>query len=262
MSFKSCNYKVGIVGSDGRMGSWMFSHLKESGLEVHGIDKAAPTELGDFTESSDVMVLAIPSSAFPEVTRVIGPRLRKESLLIDIASLKQGPVREMLDHFDGEVIGAHPMFGPSAESFRDRLVYLCPARPGLWTDKVSGFLTSLGARIHIISPDRHDRLMATVQTLRHIMLTSLGLTLRSTGFDISEDLKVAGEWFQQLITMMERQFDQPSELYADLALNNPHSLEVLKTFSLMNEKLNILMEKGDKKGIMELMNMVRDFTGR
>lgn len=242
------------------MGSWLFDQLKASGLKVSGIDKTGRPELEKFAESCDVLILSIPINAFPEVTGIVGPRVKPGGVLIDTGSLKVAPVNEMLANSVCEVIGAHPMFGPSAESLRGRLFYLCPERASTWLDKITQFLEGQGAQVHVISPEKHDRLMATVQTLRHVILTSIGLTLQETGFDLRADSRIAGEWFQHLTNMMTHQFEQPSELYADLALGNKYSNEVLNSFRARNEEVVNSILSFDKNVLLDLMNRASDYS--
>lgn len=256
----TCKTAVGIIGSQGRMGSWLLAQLRQLSLNVVGTDKVSPSNLAAFTASCDIVILAIPSAAFSDVTKIIGSTLRPENLLIDVASLKENTVRDMLDNTDCEVIGAHPMFGPSAKSFRDQLCYICPARTTIWLPKLEDFLISQGSKFKLMSPEKHDRLMATVQTLRHVMITSMGLALRETGFDISQDSEIAGEWFQVLTRMMTHQFDQPSELYADLAINNRHAKEVLELFREKSNEVIDAASSGQKSVLLELMEIVRGYS--
>ncbi len=253
-SYGGCNSSIGILGSHGRMGSWLLKQLKHCDLNVKGIDRSSSHELSEFAETCDVLVLAIPVNSFHTVTRIVGPRLKPDSLLIDIASLKSEPLHEMLENSSCEVIGAHPMFGPSAESFMGRLCYICPGRSSIWVDRITDFLQNLGARVHVISPENHDRLMAVVQTLRHMMITSLGLTLRGTGFGLSANAEITGEWFQKLVDIMGSQFDQPSELYADLAIANKYTREVLECFRQQNALLVDSVLRNDGQALLNLMN--------
>ncbi len=235
------------------MGAWFFTRLKQTGLNVIGIDKASQEELGKFAESCDVALLAVPLNAFSEVSSIVGPRIRPDGLLIDIASLKSGPLRAMTQNSVCDVVGAHPMYGPSAESLNGQLIYICPARASNWMPRVCEFLENQGAQVCVMSAEKHDRLMATVQALRHILLTAIGLTLEETGFHFQKDAPISGQWFQQITEMIERQFQQPPELYADLALANEHAREILDCFKSKNEALMNCVLTGNKDALVELM---------
>lgn len=242
------------------MGSWLFNQLEQSGFSIKGIDRNSPEVLEEFADNIDIMILAVPFESLHDVTRIVGPVMNPSSLLMDITSLKEEPVRQMLNNSVCEVIGAHPMFGPSAESFAGQLCYISPARSEHWLPKVEKQLLNMGARVRIISPEKHDRLMATVQTLRHVALTSLGLTLKQTGFDLEKDLDISGQWFQDLARMMIHQFEQPSGLYAELALNNRHSKEILQNFRLNNDRVIDKLSEGDRSSLTEFMDTVRSYT--
>ncbi|MDD3471986.1 MAG: prephenate dehydrogenase/arogenate dehydrogenase family protein [Syntrophaceae bacterium] len=256
------NTTIGIIGCKGRMGSWFFNQFSSAGLRVIGIDKTNLTELSDFVTLCDINILAVPVPEISKITKLIGPLLKQHSLLMDIASLKEKPLRSMMDHCQCEIIGTHPMFGPSAESFKDQLCYVCEVRSDYWLPRIVNLLTQLGARIKFVTPTDHDRLMATVQTLRHVIMTSLALTLRETGFDLLRDSTASGSWFREMIKMMTHQFDQPSELYADLALNNPYSHQILQTFENENNKIVQAISRGERENILRLMTLAQSYASR
>jgi prephenate dehydrogenase len=128
------------------------------------------------------------------------------------------------------VIGAHPLFGPSEKSISNQIFFLCPSRTRKWLRPLKTFLENLGARLVEIDPEQHDRIMACCQTLRHVMLAALGQTVAKLGYQPERHEDIMGGWFHQLMTMLRHQSLQPSELYADIALENPYSYETLSIF--------------------------------
>ena len=95
-----------------------------------------------------------------QVIRDIGPRLRPESLLMDVTSVKSEPVRAMLACTKANVVGTHPMFGPSVHSLQGQRVVVCPARGDHWAHWVSAMFTARGLAVVEATPEHHDRMMA------------------------------------------------------------------------------------------------------
>ncbi len=228
-----------IIGGKGRMGRWFDALFRRAGL------KPIISDLGEFpppqeaVASWDVVVLAAPTSAIEGIMETIGRFLRPDALLMDICSVKQKPLHFMVKYSPSEVVGAHPLFGPSVESISDQILFLCPARTKKWLGPLRKFLENLGARLVEIDPEQHDRLMACCQTLRHVMLAALGQTVAKLGYHETSHGDIMGEWFHQLMTMLRHQALQPPELYADIALENPHSYETLRVFQA---SLNALVD--------------------
>lgn len=208
----------------------------------------------------DVILLTTSLSTLDEAARQIGPFTRPEAAVIDIASLKAAPLRAMLRHCRGEVAGSHPFFGPTVGSLRDRLVFICPGRGRHWTDWYRTFLEEQGARVVPIDPEHHDKLMATVQTLRHLLLVCLGKTLMRTDFDLDTNLPLSGEWFSLLVDMLTHQMCQEPELYAQLAARNPYVPSVLHAFEQSVKETIEPARAGDAQRLIDVMNELRAYV--
>ncbi|SNT75126.1 prephenate dehydrogenase [Paracoccus seriniphilus] len=133
--------------------------------------------------SCDIVVLAVPLSQFETVLQQIAPHLRPGTIVMDVASVKVEPARAMQqilpEHV--QIIATHPLFGP--ESARDgiaghRLAW-CPLR-GTAHRRVAALLRFLGLQLIATTPDEHDRDMAVVQGLTHLIARSLDQMARPT----------------------------------------------------------------------------------
>jgi len=250
---------VGIVGGMGRMGSLLARLLAGAGYRVECADTRQDGTAAERVAENDVVILAVPISALETVVKQIGPFTRKDGAVIEIASVKQAPVRFMREHCRGEVICSHPLFGPSLTSLKDQVVFLCPLDPGPWTDWFRRFFSERGARVVDMEPERHDRLMATVQVLRHLVLFCFGRALLELDFNLEEDLNVSGPWFSCLVEMLRRQLDQSPDLYADLALHNPAVKEVARCFLEAANESGTLFGSRDSEGIRNFITEIRPF---
>ncbi|MEW5723036.1 MAG: prephenate dehydrogenase/arogenate dehydrogenase family protein [Thermodesulfobacteriota bacterium] len=244
---------IGVVGSQGRMGAWLVRLLSQAGLRVRAADlKAGPVNWSWLAECP-VVFLAVPIPALAEAARNLGPHTREDGVVMDLCSVKEAPVRYMLEHCRGEVAGCHPLFGPAAAEMKDRLVFVCPGRGRRWLDWWTGFLKVRGARVVEIMPARHDWLMARVQVLRQLALFSFGLSLARLNFDAREDLPLAGPWFSSLLEILGAQLRQTPELYADLALSNPEARPVMEEFARSAGQVSRLVAAGDREALVECL---------
>lgn len=242
--------RIGIIGGRGAMGRWLESAFLQTGHQVEIAD-LADGPLGPARVAAwPVTVLAVPVPAVPQVMAAIGPHTRPDGVVLDVASLKAGPLKAMLAQARGEVIGCHPLFGPSAPSLAGQTVFICPGRGRRWLDWLRAWLRRGGAVVQEIEPERHDRLMAQVQSLRHLLLAGLGLALQDTGFDPARDLALAGPWFQALAGLIDQQARQPAALYADLALNNLEAPRMLEALIEALQGLARALESGDRPALM------------
>ncbi|MFH0822502.1 MAG: prephenate dehydrogenase/arogenate dehydrogenase family protein [Pseudomonadota bacterium] len=254
---------IAIVGGLGRMGRLFTRVITEAGIPVAIADVASgPIEWGAVAEHQ-VTVLAVPIPALEDTVGRLGPFTRPDGLVLDLASVKVKPVEAMLRHCRGEVIGTHPLFGPAVASLRGEVVFMCPARTSMWRPWVAAFFEGLGVRLMETDPERHDRLMAAVQVLRHLLLLSFGRSLMKMDFNLEEDLPVSGRWFSELTTMLQHQCRQPQGLYADIRLHNPFSRQAAA--SLLEAVSELVAEPtsaADKEGLIRLMDQVSAYVSR
>jgi len=250
---------ITVVGGLGRMGALMARLFTEAGHEVHIVDTRAGHVSWKKAARNDLVLLAVPIPAMEDVIKAIGPFTREDGVVVDIASIKDAPVRTMLKHCRGEVIGSHPLCGPHVSSLQGQLVFIHPARSTYWFDWYKSFLLTHQANVVEIDPLRHDRLMARVQVLRHVFLLCFGRSLMRLDFDLEGDMPLSGPWFTQLIGMLSHQLQQDPELYADLASHNPAAEEVFNEFVNAADEVTGSFGLGDKSKIVELINEVTSY---
>jgi prephenate dehydrogenase len=173
---------IGLLGF-GAFGRLMARHLQPH-LPLVVFDAARPVEPdgagqglvpGSIAEvaACDIVVLAVPVDRLAEAIAALRPHLRRGTVVLDVGSVKIEPTRLLLAGLpdDVEIIGTHPLFGP--QSARDGLkglkIALCPIRgDSLW--RIAAFLRrTLRLDVILTTPDAHDRDMALVQGLTHLV---------------------------------------------------------------------------------------------
>lgn len=187
---------LGLIGcgSFGRfIVPWLAPHFQVTVSDVHDVtvDAAAlGVRAGTLHDAAvcDVVVLAVPVQAMESVIRDIAPVVRPGAIVLDVASVKMRPVeflrRYLPEHVS--VVGLHPLFGP--QSGRNGIAGLpmvvCPVRPADPVE-VRRFLgEQLGLAVTVLTPEAHDRTMAHVQALTHLVaavLARMNLPVESIG---------------------------------------------------------------------------------
>ena len=118
------------------------------------------------------LLLCVPISQMERVCRRLGPLLTPGQLVMDTCSVKEEPLRLMLELFPEsvEVLGTHPLFGPETghHGIAGLEVVLCPGRCNR-VQKVKQYLEKLGLAVTVITATEHDRAMASTQALFHFL---------------------------------------------------------------------------------------------
>ena len=190
--------------------------------------EALGIEFGALSEAAtrDIVIVAVPVVSMPQTFDAIAPYLKAGALVIDVGSVKSLPAQWMVerlpDHVD--LVATHPLFGP--QSARTGLAGLrlvvCPIR-GDRSDKVVALGRSLGLKVSVTTPEEHDREMAYVQALTHLIGRSL------VNLDIpDEQLKTPS--YQHLLELCALIGGDSFELFCAIQTLNPYASEVAESF--------------------------------
>lgn len=253
--------KIAIIGGQGQMGRWFKGFFESQGLEVLVADRDTPQTSQEVARRADVVVLSVPIPQVQQVVKEVAPHLRPEGLLMDLTSIKQRPMNEMLAHFPGEVVGTHPLFGPGEDSIRGRTVVLCPGRGEKWFNWLQDLLVRAGAGVKVTTATEHDRLMAVVQGLAHFILIALGLAIRELGVS-SQDLQdFATPTFATLHQLTRHLLSQDAKLYACIQIQNPANRVGLRALEAAVADIIYFIQRQDADGLVRLLEEVRKHFG-
>jgi prephenate dehydrogenase len=245
--------EIGIIGGTGGMGKWFGGFLQKEGYPVLPLGRKTGMDIPTMVERCQVVIVSVPISATCEVIERVGPLMKKESLLMDLTSLKVAPVKSMLKSSVSEVIGLHPLFGPSANSIAGHKIVLCPVRAKKWLDWLKGILIRNGADIIETTPERHDELMGLVQVLNHLNSIAMGMILRESGVDLVELKRFATPMFDTKLAIIEKVFSNNPRLYSEVITLNPNVHKVIDLYGKTLSDLKTLIDKGNAETLMELM---------
>jgi len=117
-------------------------------------------------------------------------------------------------------------------------------RWGRWSSHIRDILERDGARVEILTPEEHDRMMAVVQALTHFAYIAIGATLRSLSFDVSRSRRFMSPVYEVMLDFVGRILDQNPELYASIQMN-PFAREVRRAFIEECIRLSDSIETGD-----------------
>lgn len=201
--------RVVLVGMGLMGGSLGMALRRRGGWRVAGLARRASTvnealRMGALDEGyidpaaalvgASVVVYCSPVDTIVPLARRHRQWVSPGSLVMDVGSVKGPIVREMEKIFSGHrtavYVGAHPMAGSEktgviharADLYRGAVCVLAKT-PRTDVDRLAEagrFWKSVGARVRILDPDIHDRVVAVVSHLPHVIADALTLT--------------AGEW--------------------------------------------------------------------
>ena len=151
----------------------------DAALEVGAVERAAP-DVAAALSGADAAFVAAPVGALPSAVAGALAAAGEDCVVTDVGSTKRTVV-EAVD--DERFIGGHPLAGAAnagvrharAELFDGATWYLTPtpSTRGTLYERLHRLLSGLGARPRAIDAETHDRLVATVSHLPHVLANVL-----------------------------------------------------------------------------------------
>ena len=252
---------VAVIGGAGRIGRVVGRIFGDLGHRVLVSDVDTALRPAEAAAVADVTVISVPIAETVPVIREVGPHVRPDALLMDVTSVKQGPVAAMLESSRGSVVGTHPMFGPNVHTLQGQRVVVCRGRGDAWAEWVTRSLGARGLVVTETTPDRHDRAMSIVQVLTHYQTQVLGVALARQGMPLEETLSFTSPAYLLELYVSARHFAQAPELYGPIEMLNPRTREVTAAFQAAAREVAETLAAGDQARFAALFAEVRTFFG-
>jgi len=220
--------KAGIIGGTGKMGQLFVPVFERAGYDVLVAGRTTSLTGADLTRQCDLVIVSVPIRDTVNVIGEIAPLLARNQLLCDFTSLKVKPVEAMLES-RANVVGLHPMFGPTVGSLKSQTIIVCPVRvEEHLLDRLVAVFRNEGARCTLTTPEEHDKMMAVVQGLTHYVTLCMAESIRRLGMDIEATREFTSPVYQIELSLVGRLLSQDPDLYADILQQNPYVPAVLE----------------------------------
>jgi prephenate dehydrogenase len=261
--------RILIIGGTGDTGKWFVKFYKKHGFDVSiwGINnkKEIAQELGvtfaDDLDSeirmSDIVMISVPINITEKTISDIAPKMPAGSLLMDITSIKTGQMEAMKKYapHDVEILGTHPMFGPSIPDIRGQIVIFTPVegRSGKWLPIIRSLYEDNGAHIEIMEASEHDKMMSVIQGLTHFAYISIGAVFGELEFDVARSRRFMSPMYDIMLDLVGRILEQNPYLYAMIQMNP----EVAKVHKAYINQCNLMAETVKRKDIEGFVGIMK-----
>jgi len=257
-----------VVVGVGLIGGSIALALRAQGWHVSGVDadgtrldealkRGILDAIGEDPEAS-LFVVATPAGAVVETARALLSRYQGESVLVtDVAGIKAAIC---LSIDDPRFIGGHPMAGSEqagldgarADLFVGASWVLTPGPstpPGPYA-RLSGIFKSLGAQPLALQASDHDRLVAHVSHVPHLVAASLMNQASDAAEDDTALLQLAAGGFRDMTRIAA---GQPG-IWPDVCVENADAiLEALDALTEQLSEVRAALSQGDRSTILGLL---------
>lgn len=178
LAIKKRNLAREVVGLSYRQSS-LVQAMKNKAID------AAFTDSRKAVKNSDLVILAAPVDSILKILTSIGPHIKRGCIVTDVGSTKAEIVEmgEKVLPIPGFFVGAHPLVGSekkgadyaSPDLFEGGTCIMTPTGKTnqVAKEKVKFLWTKVGAKVHDVTPEKHDEILACVSHLPHLLAYGL-----------------------------------------------------------------------------------------
>ena len=275
--------RIALIGI-GLIGSSLARVIRREGLAGHvavatrspatlkraeelGLGDSYHTDFAEAARDADLVIVSVPVGSSGEVAQAIAPVLKPGAILTDVGSTKGSVIAQMTPHVPAGVhfIPGHPLAGTEksgpdagfAELFRNRWCIFTPL-PGTdpaALETLSAFWRACGSNVDTMDPDHHDKVLAIVSHLPHI----IAYNIVGTADDLqtvtkSEVIKYSASGFRDFTRLAA---SDPT-MWRDVCLHNRDAiLEMLSRFSEDLASLQRAIRWGEGDKLFDLFSRTR-----
>ena len=227
--------------------------VRARALELGAIDAQA-ADVPTAVAGADVVFVAAPVGALGETVRLALSSAGPDCVVSDVGSTK----RVLADAASDErFVGGHPLAGAETagvehareDLFEGATWYLTPAKgstAGVLYERLHRLLTSFGARPAAIDADTHDRLMACVSHLPHVLANVLVAQAASLLGQEPQPLPAVGPSFRDAT----RVAGANSAIWTDIYMSNSDALIAwMDEFALRLQDVRAWLAAGDAAAV-------------
>ncbi|WP_372621495.1 prephenate/arogenate dehydrogenase family protein [Falsiroseomonas sp.] len=206
-----CLLGIGLIGSSiarvakqrGDLARTIVAHARSAAtldrVRELGIADVVEPDAAKAVEGADCVIFCVPVGAYAGLMKVVAPHLAPGCIVSDVGSTKGSVVRDLLPLMPPgtHLVPAHPMAGTEhsgpdagfAELFDGRYTMITPIPGGdpAAVEKIAEFWRRCGSMVETMDPVTHDKVVAIVSHLPHL----IAFTICSTADDLAEETKEA-----------------------------------------------------------------------
>lgn len=275
--------KVALIGI-GLIGSSLARVIRIKGLAEHiaissrreetlqraqelGLGDSYSVSMAEAVKDADLVVVSVPVGSSGAVAEAIAPHLKQGAVVTDVGSTKVSVIAQMQPYIPAGVhfIPGHPLAGTEksgpdagfATLFENRWFIITPP-DGTSADeiaKLTRFWEACGSRVDIMDPQHHDRVLAIVSHLPHIIAYNIVGTADDLEFVTeSEVIKYSATGFRDFTRLAA----SDPEMWRDVCLHNREAiLEMLARFSEDLSSLQRAIRWSDGEALFNLFTRTR-----
>ncbi len=256
-----------IIGGNGKMGQWFAHFLDTQNFDVIINDlEPLPNQqnfvahLEEITLDHDFIIVATPIQKSASILAQLS-ELKPSGIVLDISSIKsplRRPLRTLADT-GVKVVSVHPMFGPNIRLLSNKhVIFISLGNEEAVTAVKQLFDPTMAERIDMKFED-HDRLIAYVLGLSHLLNVAFMTVLAESGEAASHLNKLSSTTFDAQLNISRNVSNENPSLYYEIQKLNHYTPTTITALSDAILRLQTLIHSGNEKAFIQIMKQAKQY---
>lgn len=226
------------------------------------------TDAKEAAVGADLIIFATPIGAFEELARLILPNIDRKALVTDVGSVKAYVHRTtgaLLTERGRMFIGSHPMAGAEKQGLENATPSLLQGATVALTNphgvdsqmeaRLAQFWQALGCQTYSMQPGHHDRAVARISHMPHIMAALAARNAQPGDVPTTDLQRLASSGFRDTTRVCSGE----ANMWADILWENDVAIrEVLNNCVNDLHRLIFLLEDQDRDGVLRWLTGAKD----
>lgn len=270
--------KIAVIGAGGKMGRWACRFGINENLDIIASDKdtvkldALPAhprlqkipDVKEAVSKAKIIIISVPLADIEEAVKEIAPYIKSGSFVMDISSVKAGPVSIMKKHIKTSIVlGTHPLFGPNVADLSGQNIVFTPTseKEKALAKEVAAYFENRNAHVTFMEPEAHDKMMSVVQGLSHFVAIASAEALSGLG-ELKQLKDISTTTFRIFVNYIESVIGDDPELYAAIQMAHPEMPHIYRSLSQSIETFADMVKEKDTKSFVKKMKLLKKYLGK
>jgi chorismate mutase/prephenate dehydrogenase len=256
-----------IIGGNGKMGQWFAHFLSSQNFEVQINDLEPLNDQQNFVPDisaieldHDYIIVATPIQKSADILQQLCA-LQPSGIVLDISSIKSPlrlPLRQLADS-GCQVVSIHPMFGPDIQLMSGKHVIFIDLGNEEAVNQVKQlFQPTMAERIDMKFED-HDRLIAYVLGLSHVVNIAFMTVLSESGEAADALAQLSSTTFDAQLNIAGNVSAENPHLYFEIQKLNHYSPTTLNALSDAVQRIIQMVHQNNQTAFVKIMSQAKAY---
>lgn len=253
-------YKIVIVWWTSPFWQLWKRYFEEKWQEVIITSRSSKIKPLDAIKLWDIIIISVSIRHTVQVIKDLVPYIGENKLLMDFTWIKKEASEELSKYTNWEVVATHPMFGPWIKTLENQNIAYDRIKAWEKWDFVYNLWKNDKANLLELKSDKHDELVALVQSSVHFMNLLMWHILAKRWIHPRELLKIWTPNSRMQLFILSRFLNQEASLYTDMqVLNSTYRNEIIPEIKEFVESMSSTIINEDSAKFEQEFNNLKQF---